>query len=296
MDDAAPLSFYLDLKEGHIADIEVVARTAIAWSQAVKELAYITDPSIEVRVELASGTAGSLSLNSIVRVVKRTSGKHPKLTTVIIATLTWFALESGSYTLDKIYDYLLSEDAPAESRALTDDERKAIAEEVVKIVREQTARKEREAIFRELERDPGILGAGVTSRQGERPFIIVPRSEFSERSGQSATVDLDDAKRRTTTETVPVTLISPILKDAERRWRFQIGSLPEFSATMKDHDFLEGVAKGDFPLPLRIGVEMEIELETKEEFEGELWVVKERSVIRVISPARKRSDLFSPDR
>jgi hypothetical protein len=296
MDQSAPLSLYLDLEKGHIADIEVVSRAAIAWSQAVKELAYIADPSIEVRVELLNGTEGSLSLNSIVRVIKQTAANNPKLTTVIITCLTWFALETSSYTLAKIYDYLLSDDAPAEARSLSDSERTAVAEEVVRIVREQTARQEREAIFRELARDPKIRGVGVTTRPGQRPAIVVPRSEFQARSGQTAKIDIQDAKRRSTTEIAQVTLVSPILKDAERRWRFQIGALPEFGATMKDHEFLEGVAKGDISIPLRIGIEMEVELETKEELEDQLWVVKERNVLRVLSPKRARHDLFAPQR
>ncbi len=296
MEDAAPLSLYLDLEPGHTADIEVVSRAAIAWSQAVRELAYIADPSIEVRVELSSGTPGSLSLNAIVRVVKRTSAQHPKLTTIIISALTWFALEIASYTVESIMDYLLSDDAPVEARKLDEAERRAVAEEVVKIVREQTARKEREAIFRELERDPSIVGAGVTTKAGTRPDNVVPRSQFALRSGNTATIDLDDAKRRSTTETLEMTLVSPILKDAERRWRFQVGSLPEFGATMKDHDFLEGVSRGDIAIPLKAGVAMTVEMETKEEFEGQLWTVKERNILRVISPGRNRQDLFTPKR
>ena len=64
-----PLSLYLDLEKGATADLEVVSRAALAWSAAIKDLAFILDPSIEIRVEIASGTPGSFSLNSLIRTV-----------------------------------------------------------------------------------------------------------------------------------------------------------------------------------------------------------------------------------
>ena len=62
------------------------------------------------------------------------------------------------------------------------------------------------------------------------------------------------------------------------------GKSPEFGAVMRDKAFLSALSSGGVRVPLRPGVEMVIELETKEELEGESWTVKERNVLRVISP------------
>ncbi|MDB5695099.1 MAG: hypothetical protein JWN21_642, partial [Sphingomonas bacterium] len=51
-DRFAPISLYIDLEEGELADLEIVSRAAIAWAEAIREAAFILDPTVEVRVEL----------------------------------------------------------------------------------------------------------------------------------------------------------------------------------------------------------------------------------------------------
>lgn len=55
----------------------VVARAALSWSAAIKELAFVLDPSLEVRVEIDSGTQCSFSLNSLG--LPRTRGHPPRV-------------------------------------------------------------------------------------------------------------------------------------------------------------------------------------------------------------------------
>lgn len=285
MEASAPVSLYLDLAENEVADIEVVARAALAWSSAIKELAFVVDPSVSVTVELVSGTEGSLGLNACIRAIGKLANQQPKITTIVITSLTWFTLQTASYTYEKVLDWLTGANAPAVVRGLTHDEIKEIAREVAKAAANNVALPQRQQVFRELEKDKGIIGVGATQDAGKRPSFIVPRSDFSRRAGQSIQTT-EDVKRRTTTARMVVILVSPTLKDAERSWKFQVGSLPEFGALMKDHGFLNAFAAGRIGIPLRPGVEMDIELETKEEFEGEVWVVKERSVVRVYRPGQ----------
>lgn len=292
---SAPISLYIDLEEGQIADLEVVAKAAIAWSQGIKEIAYVIDPSIEVKIELASGTIGSLSLNSVITAIKTTAGKHPKLTTILTTACVWFALETASYTYHSILDYIFSEDSPAEIHSLSIEEKQELAREVEARVIERLASKQRKAVFQELERDPSIKGVGVTDRPGKKPSLIVPRSQFAERAGQDVKVIEEDVKRRTRPVRKTATLVSPVLKDAERTWRFQDGDEPEFGAVMKDHTFLEGLKVRDIEFPLGLGVEMVFDMEIKEELEGGIWVEKSRTIIEVISPKRRKLDLFSPN-
>ncbi len=281
---SAPISLYLDLEENESANIEVVARTALAWSAAVKELAFVIDPSMEVEIELVSGSEGSLDLNACLKAFSKFAGQQPKLATVIVTSLTWFMVQTGSYTYQRVMDWLTGKDAPQVVRQLSRAEIESIAREVVNAQEKQIAGEQRRQIFHELNKDASIIGVGATQERDTKPAMIIPRSEFAERSGSIISVTEEEVRRRTETAIIPVILVSPTLKDAERSWRFQAGSLPEFGAVMKDHAFLDALLAGRVALPLRAGVEMEIELETKQELVGGLWTVKERNVVRVIRP------------
>ncbi len=284
MEASAPISLYLDLAEGESANIEVVAKAALAWSAAVKELAYVIDPSMEVEIELISGTEGSLDLNACLKAFAKFAEQKPKLATVIVTSLTWFMVQTGSYTYERVLDWLTGKDAPPVVRQLSQSEVEAIAREVVAAQEKQVAADQRRQLFHELNKDTSIVGVGVTQERDTRPAVIVPRAEFAERAGSTITVSEAEVKRRTEVAVLPVILVSPTLKDAERSWRFQAGNLPEFGAVMKDHAFLNALVAGRIALPLRAGVEMQIELETKQEKVGDVWVVRERSVLRVLQP------------
>ena len=60
-------SLYIELEPGTKADLETVSNSALAFVSAVRELAYILDPSLDLRVEFVSGTEGSFSLNAWLR-------------------------------------------------------------------------------------------------------------------------------------------------------------------------------------------------------------------------------------
>jgi hypothetical protein len=72
----------------------------LAFTGAVRELAYVLDPSLDIRVELASGTDGNLSLNSI---LKTADGKDLTLAAIAGIVLFWF----GNHLLDWTFDELM---------------------------------------------------------------------------------------------------------------------------------------------------------------------------------------------
>lgn len=88
---STPISLYLDLEPGQVADLEVVARASLAFAAAVKDLAYVIDPSLELRIELASGTEGSLSLNSLLKSIRGKEGEAITLAAIALVILNWFA-------------------------------------------------------------------------------------------------------------------------------------------------------------------------------------------------------------
>lgn len=282
MPDTTPISLYIKLAPGTVADLDVVARTALAFSAAVREMAATVDPMSEVRIELASGTEGSLSLNSIIRRIKGAVPSRAQLKVVVLAVLVWMGEHGGEWAYDKVLDALKGEHAEV-TKGLSQAEIEDIARQVSAALGAKAAEQPKRQVFHELERDQSIIGVGATVEPGSIPSTIIPRSEFAARAGQSADV-ADEDRRRTVVSELSVVLVSPVLKDAERSWRFQHGSLPEFGAVMKDHDFLEALKLGRIAVAMRPGVEMKIELHTKEELEEGVWTVRERSVPRVIYP------------
>ncbi len=69
-DDIEPFSLYLDLEPGQLIDLDSAAKISLALSSAIREAAFVLDPSISVRVMLLSGTEGSFSLNTFIKSLK----------------------------------------------------------------------------------------------------------------------------------------------------------------------------------------------------------------------------------
>lgn len=269
----APISLYLDLEPGETADLEVVARAALAFASAVRETAFIFDPSIKVRVELESGTEGSLSLNTIIKTLRERAAERPILAAIIMATLGWF----GNYTATEIADALRGPD----SVNLTDEQVQELVDKVVAAVDGRVAAPQVQQVYRELERDPAIRGVGATTSKGDVPREIIPREEFAIRSESRLLPMPEDGKRRPRVEKVRVIIVSPVLKVSNHVWRFQSAE-GEFNARIKDMVFLGRLVAGDITLPMKGGVGLDVVLETIEEFQSGVWVPVERSILEVL--------------
>lgn len=293
---AETVSLYFDLEKGQVADLEVVASAALAWAAAIRETAFMLDPSIQVRLELASGTPGSLSLNALLKSLRDTIADKQTIKTIIITSLVWAFSETASWTYGEILDALKGEDAAPAVAGMSDADKEDIARRVAKNLEGKVAAPQVQRMYRELERDPAIKGVGVTTTPGKRPDVIVPRQEFPRKAGHGEIREETIAKR-TVPQTVHATLIRPVLvEDSARRWRFKSGQA-EFSANMKDQDFLQRLLTGALPVPMVMGIEMDIELETTEELRGGVWVAVQRDIVRVVRlrpPVRQTGLPFTP--
>lgn len=283
------ISLYIDLAPGHRADLEVVARASLAYSAAIKEVAYVLDPSLEIRVEVISGTEGSLSLNSIIRSIKDRADRRT-LKAIGLIVLGWFANDLRSYGVSEVLDSLLK---PEVTVTLTQDDIDQIARQVSKALETHLAKRHVEVVFRELERDPAVKGVGATRTPGARPDNIIPRDRFRERGGLDNFTE-ETPRRRARCSQERVTLVSPVLLPGQRKWRFSFHE-GEFGATIKDPEFLDSVLFGR-SIPMAAGIQMDVLLETKEEFQGGVWIVKERNVLHVfgIDPTLKQGSLRFP--
>lgn len=301
----APLSLYLDLEPGETADLDVVAKAALAWSAAIKEIAYVVDPSLHLRIELESGTAGSLSLNAKLRSVakgvnntasrvKTALGQPQVVTTLVITASMWLLMNSAEYTFTRVMDYLTGADAPAEAQELSEEDKADIARRVVEAMRNEQAKAPVRSMYRELERDPAVRGAGLTSTPGKRPDVIVLRAQFASMAGH-VEPKIEMIGKRVIAERTRLVLVRPVLERGDRRWGFK-GPFGEFGAAVKHHDFIESVLSGTTSVPMMEGIEMTVDLETTEELQDGVWAPVKREVVNVadLHQPYRQDSLFPP--
>jgi hypothetical protein len=265
---------------GAKADLEVIARAALAFASAVREVTYIIDPSIELRIELVSGTESSLSLNSLLK-----SRIVDKLTTISLSAVafgcfTWFT----QHTLDFAYEHLLAHlMSQTESASVPPEQIESIVRKTLETFQREGS-KQTGRLFMELDADSAIAGVGVTQHPGTRPDRIIPKSEFRSRAIGSYGIDeatLYQGGRRVRTNVEILTLVSPVLVEGTRKWKF-VGTEGEFGATIKDGLFVDDVLRGRSAIPMAAGVRLEVELQTIEEpVLGGAWVVRQRNILRV---------------
>jgi hypothetical protein len=273
----APLSLYFDLEEGQVADLEVVARSALAFAAAVQEVAYIIDPGLDIRIELESGSPGSLSLNAILRNLRDHKGETITLGAVALIILSWLGNHALDYGFEKLMDGLTGKDA--QEHHFTPEQRKELGEIVTGAIDKRLGESQVQRFYGEVERDPAIRGVGGTTDKGARPAIIVPRAEFPARAGRAEPREVT-ISRRERLEKVRVLLISPVLLPGNRRWKLR-SAQSEFGAAIKDQEFINRVLSGTTPVRMKAGIEMDIDLQTVEEFRHGVWEVVERSVTHV---------------
>ncbi|KQX55446.1 MULTISPECIES: hypothetical protein [unclassified Ensifer] len=279
------ICLYLDLNEGQKADLEVVAKAALAFDAAVKEIAFVLDPGAVIRVELESGTEGSLSLNSIISAIGPMN--RVRLQAIAFALLTWFGAETASYVYSAILDQIKGDE---QALQLSEEQIKEMSEQVAKICEGKVGARQVGDIFKELEKDPAVRGVGVTTNKDKKPRYVVPRSQFQERS-RSISETQEVTSARTTTGVQTLTLISPVLVEGPRKWKFRSGQV-EFGATVKDADFVQRVLAGR-ELPMAAGIVLKVKLTVKEEMIDEVWHVKERIVEEVLEvvPAPNQQEM-----
>ncbi|MGE8940762.1 hypothetical protein ACO2I3_02505 [Leptospira interrogans] len=138
--------------------------------------------------------------------------------------------------------------------------------------------------FRELEKDRSITEVGVAESPKAPLAVVVPNTEFAERSGLWAV--LEEEGERITYPVVDVVLIGPILLPQERAWRFRSDLGEEFSATMRDEKFLKALEHASVHESLRVGIPMTLRLKLEEKKVDGAWTLKKggRSVVEVLSP------------
>ncbi|RSV41504.1 hypothetical protein CA234_09525 [Sphingomonas sp. ABOLE] len=280
-EEGAPISLYLDLAPGRVADLSVVAYAALAWDALIKEIASVVDPSLDVRVELVSGEDGSLWLRSLIKAISKVSKEHPWTAGALSAIVSTFLMFPVNHTVEDMWKEIFK--AAGHEDGISDEDAKKIADHVTANLRNQVAVSHKQRIFREVERDPSIIGLGSAPNIHRKPKTLIPRSQFFLLSGEHAAEVESFERREIWKHDYNVVLVRPVLVADPRRWRFQHGGV-EFSATMNDRVFLNAIGERHTGLELGEGIEMRVDLRVKQERHAGAWVDKEQFVERVIYP------------
>ncbi len=284
------VTLYLGLKKGEKADFEVVGLAAAAFAEAVKEISYILEPGLDVRLEFDSGTEGSLKLKAIIKSLKTPDGRRAALVSIVGTIGLMLVNDVRGYGFGKLLDQYL---APEQRKELSREDVDRIAKAVIDINKGKIAKIPVQQMYKQLERDHNIESVGAITKPDDKPTQPVPRSSFSEKAGIAATVETS-TKTRTVPSTERLTLISPVLLPTDRVWRFR-SPIGEFGYFVKEEKFLGDVLNGKLHLGMKQGIQVTAQIETKEEFEGGVWAPKRREIIKVVRIHKKTEtdDLFA---
>jgi hypothetical protein len=288
---AESITLYLDLKSGEKADFEVVGLAAAAFAEAVKEIAFILEPGLRVKLDFESGLEGSLKLEAILKSLNTADGRRGALVGIVSAVGLMLVTDLRQYGVGKLLDRYLM---PEQRQSLSDEDIERIAKAVKGVHEGRIAKAPVKEMYRQLERDAAIESVGSIAKPDAKPIDPIPRSEFPIRAGIAPRVD-DTPKSRRSVTTENLILITAVFLHADRVWRFQ-SHFGEHSYHVLDLKFLDDALNGKFKM--KEGVEITAEVETLEENEGGLWIPKRRSILKVLRRKKslKQPDLFAPEK
>ncbi len=187
------ISLYLELKPGQKPDFEVVGLAAAAFAEAVKEIAYILDPGLEVRLEFESGTESSLSLNAVLKTLKSREGQRGTVIGIIIGTSMAFVGDARQWGSTKLLDHYFSKEQRLQ---LDDEDLKRIATTCKNIADGKIASEPIKGVYKQLDRDDVIKSVGTITKPHTRPPAPVPRSDFQIRAGIVQPVETSPKTRK----------------------------------------------------------------------------------------------------
>jgi hypothetical protein len=296
MADGTPLSLYLELEKGSLASLQSASKIALAWNDLVIETFALIDPSADIRIELLDAVEGSLGIRSLIKATSKVAKQHPLIAGALAAVVGNFFMTPVQDISHDVWQqiYAAVGYTPGEAAKCADEDPAGLKEQAAKAQHAAFAAPQKRELFLQLERESVITSAGAVPSIIEKPPrpLIVPRADFGPRAGVVA-ISQETVEKKTVSERLPVILLTPKLKAKELMWEFADESGRTFSAKMKDPDYITALEQGRTGAELKIGLEMEIEVQTKLETINGLWTVKSRDVTKVYSPLLPSApDLF----
>lgn len=285
-----PISLYLDLFPDRTADLEAVSHAALHFVTALKEAAKVLSPELEIRIELQSGSEGSLDLHSFITLISHyTELDAINIRFLAMTAAAWFSSKTIDWTVGRVLDTIFPKaDSPPQQTALTaktltDAEVESIAKRLNEIQKSPKVQGEVGRIYRSLNVDDSIRGVGFKlDHSTEKPDDVVKKSEFESR--------ILDAKDIETTKEIKITddfetvkLVGPILDPSSRRkWKLLSAEGVPFSAAMDDVQFKELLSNGKLTTTLHSDTRLRARI-TKTYVLGEdnIWHLQTASITKV---------------
>lgn len=268
----------------------VAARALIEWVDLVQSTIAAIDPLQRLNIEIVGVTPGSTRFPQLLRFLDKQAGNvrsawddYPHLKSIVAgsAHTLYTAAIAGAVSMSMQPSVQLVQLSEKDRHLFEGIQKQASQSRPVV----QASKR----FYGALEQDTAITGVGVADAWDKRPSIIIPRSEFAERSGLWD-VDVEIAPSERFQRVVwDVVLRRPDLVSTPQLWQFMRDGL-KFSAKMHDAIFLAAMRDGRIPLTLQEGVMMKVEIEYKERLTGQVWEPVKGSwrVVKVLSPVPSR--------
>ncbi len=270
-------TLYLDLDPNKRPRLGAIGKAAIELEKMAGEALFISEPSLQF--ELVFNTTAPGSLRIITWLKGQVTAERLRDLAIIVATvLTTSAVgHIQGKVMDEIYEAVKQEEP-----GLSDEDVRRIAEEVGRIVRNETVIAPRRELYHALESDEAVTGVGaVATDEDRKPTVIVPNSEFSSRSQR---ITMQESTSEETERTVPkrveIVLVQAPLIDSKRQWRIHVDGA-EYGAKMLDDEFRRKLLEGDTELRLATGIILDVTLELKQVLRDGLWHNDARSITEV---------------
>lgn len=290
-DPTDTLGFYVGVREGEFADLEVVAAAAISWVQSVKAAAMLLCPEETIRVSLIAAEPGSsrwlakIERSTSNQIAENAKQKWQRLPAIVQMTIG-LAI-AWPITIVPTYNFYRDQiAAAAKALGLTGDQVEKATKKADKIRAAPSVENPQKQTFRTLQRDPKITGvaSGIPIGSAWKPPLI-PASQFAEADGFFQISEAAPHERILPLK-LDVLLVSPRLENAAKTWRFRQEGLPAFGAVMRDKTFLAALDRNEVRESMRTKIPMTIMIEVKQRMINGEWkdVPRTRSVVRVIAP------------
>lgn len=265
-------------------DTVLAGRALIEWVALVQAAVMAVDPAERLVIEIVGVREGSSRFQQLLKWaedqtanVRQAWEAYPNLKSIIAGSAHAFLTSTVAAGVTLVMQ-------PAEQTVRLSDQDRVLLAAKDKVFASAPARDASKRFYTTLSQEPAITGVGVGNNWSAKPTLIIPRSEFAERSGLwDAQEEIGPTQvRRAVWEVV---LLRPNLVSKPQPWQFSRDGL-KFSAQMADAIFLAALSEGRVPLNMQEGLVMRVEVEYEEMLVGQVWDtnVKSRRVIHVLSP------------
>ncbi len=251
----------------------------VQFEKMAGEAVYLMEPGVEFAMVYQYSAPGSL------RIIAGLRGLVTKerLRDLALVIATFLVTNAVGHIQGKVMDEAIQA-IIGEEEGLSEEDIQRIIEAVRNVERSETVKEPRREFYRAVEPDPAITGVvAAPNEKEEPPAVVVPRSEFGERSGAVIQKTIEgDPEPRVLSERLEVVLANAPLIESRAKWRV-FSNRHQISVTMLDDKFKQQVLDGTTQLRLAGGVILDVTLETTQVFADGVWQNKSYAIPEVHS-------------